>query len=124
AFSPLSFASEINPDIQHYLDQAASKGLDHSITWQRLMYANSKGQSEVDYSGYFLAEQGKSNLKKEIQHNIQALFSTAAPNQSVRCKFPARSSWLMQQLDISERQLPEVSCPEFDQWIAEVKPYQ
>ena len=124
AFSPLSFANEINPDIQHYLDQAKSKRLDQSTTWQRLMYANSKGHSEVDYSGYFLAEQGKTDLKKEIQHNIQALFGSAEPNQSIRCKFPARSSWLMQQLDISEQQLPEVSCPDFDQWIAEVKPYQ
>src|SRR5690606_20999004 len=87
-------------------------------------YANSKGHSEVDYSGYFLTEQGKTDLKKEIQHNIQALFGSAEPNQSIRCKFPARSSWLMQQLDISEQQLPEVSCPDFDQWIAEVKPYQ
>ncbi len=124
AFSPLSFANEINPDIQHYLDQAKSKRLDQSTTWQRLMYANSKGHSEVDYSGYFLAEQGKTDLKKEIQHNIQALFGSTEPNQSIRCKFPARSSWLMQQLDISEQQLPEVSCPDFDQWIAEVKPYQ
>lgn len=124
AFSPLSFANEINPDIQHYLDQAKSKRLDQSTTWQRLMYANSKGHSEVDYSGYFLAEQGKTDLKKEIQHNIQALFGSTEPNQSIRCKFPARSSWLMQQLDISEQQLPEVSCPDFDRWIAEVKPYQ
>src|SRR5690606_7630777 len=123
-FSPLSFSSEINPDIQHYLAQVETQRLDQSTTWQRLMYANPHGHSEVNYSGYFLAEQGKTDLKKEMQHNIQALFLSAEPNQSVRCKFPARSSWLMQQLNISEQQLPAVSCPDLDKWIGEVKPYQ
>lgn len=123
-FSPLSFSSEINSDIQHYLVQAETQHLDQSTTWQRLMYANPKGHSEVSYSGYFLAEQGKTDLKKEMQHNIQALFLSAEPNQSVRCKFPARSSWLMQQLDISEQQLPAVSCPDLEKWLGEVKPYQ
>ena len=123
-FSPLSFSSEINPDIQHYIAQAETQRLDQSTTWQRLMYANPQGHSEVNYSGYFLAEQGKTDLKKEMQHNIQALFLSAEPNQSVRCKFPARSSWLMQQLNISEQQLPAVSCPDLDKWIGEVKPYE
>ncbi len=64
-FSPLSFSSEINPDIQHYLAQAETQRLDQSTTWQRLMYANPEGHSEVNYSGYFLAEQGKTDLKKK-----------------------------------------------------------
>ena len=29
----------------------------------------------------------------------------------------------MQQLNISEQQLPEASCPDFDRWMNEVKPY-
>jgi len=122
--SPVSFATTISPDIQPYLDQAVQKQLFKAETWQRLMYANSKGQSEVSYSGYFLAEQGGSNLQQEMQQNIQALFLAAAPNQSVRCKFPARSHWLMQQLNISEQQLPELSCPDLERWIGEVKPYK
>jgi hypothetical protein len=122
--SPVSFATTVSPDIQPYLDQAVQKQLFKAETWQRLMYANSKGQSEVSYSGYFLAEQGGSNLQQEMQQNIQALFLAAAPNQSVRCKFPARSHWLMQQLNISEQQLPELSCPDLERWIGEVKPYK
>src|SRR5690606_13879030 len=96
-FSPLSFSSEINPNIQHYIAQAETQRLDQSTTWLRLMYANHHGHSEVNYSGYFLAEQGKTDLKKEIQHTTQAFFSTEEANQSIGCKFPARSSWLMQQ---------------------------
>src|SRR5690606_24927718 len=93
-FSPLSFSSEINPDIQHYLAQAETKRLYQSVTWQRLMYANAEGHSEVTYPGYFLAEQGKTDLKKEMQHNIQALFLSAEPNQSVRCRSEEHTSEL------------------------------
>src|SRR5690606_12125392 len=93
-------------------------------TWQRLMYANKQGQSEVTYPGYFLAAQGQKNLQQELQQNIQALFQPAAENQSIHCKFPARSTWLMQQLQISEAQLPEASCPDLERWINEVKPHQ
>ncbi|WP_291356089.1 MULTISPECIES: DUF4105 domain-containing protein [unclassified Acinetobacter] len=124
AIAPLSDAAEITPDIAPYLTRAEAKQLDQSRTWQRLMYANAQGQSEVAYSGFFLTEQGRSNLKKELQQNIKALFLASEPNQSVRCRFPARSRWLMQQLELSEQQLPAVSCPEFEQWISEVKPYK
>ncbi|MGE8560268.1 MAG: DUF4105 domain-containing protein, partial [Acinetobacter sp.] len=120
----LSHAAEINPEIQTYLDRAETKHLDQTRTWQRLMYANAQGKSEVHYAGYFLHKQGSTDLKKEMQQNIQALFIAAEPNQSIRCKFPARSHWLMQQLNLSEQQLPAVSCPEFDQWISQVKPYK
>ena len=90
-WSPLSFASEISPDIQAYLEQATQKKLHQTATWQRLMYANTEGKSEVSYASYFLAKQGKTDLQLELEQNIQALFEPAEPNQSVRCKFPARS---------------------------------
>ncbi len=56
------------------------------------MYANAEGKSEVSYPGYFLAKQGKTDLQLELKQNIQAFFEPAEPNQSVRCKFPARES--------------------------------
>ncbi|MGE4314648.1 DUF4105 domain-containing protein [Acinetobacter sp.] len=109
---------------QPYIERADQQQLDQDITWQRLMYADKKGQSEVSYAGYFLSNNGKVDLKQELHANIQALFQPAAPNQSVRCRFPARSQWLMQQLNISEQQLPEVTCPELDDWIGQIKPYK
>ncbi len=30
----------------------------------------------------------------------------------------------MQQLNITEQQLPVISCPEFDQWFGQIKPYK
>lgn len=109
-------------DMQDYLNLAEQKQLDKNITWQRLLYAEHKSHSEVSYSGYFLAADGGQNIKNELKADIQALFLTAEPNQSIRCKFPARSQWLMQQLNIQQSQLPEVACPEFEQWFEQIKP--
>lgn len=109
---------------QPYIERAAQQKLAQDIIWLRLMYADKQGQSEVSYAGYFLSPNGQVDLKQELQANIQALFQPAAPNQSLRCRFPARSQWLMQQLHISEQQLPVVTCPELDDWIGQIKPYK
>ena len=120
--------------IEDYLKIAKDKKLVENITWKRLLYAEDttakdqklihKNQSEVSYSGYFFAQDGQKNIQNELNADIRALFQSAEPNQSVRCKLPARSLWLMQQLNISEQQLPQVSCPEFDQWYGQIKPYK
>ena len=111
-------------EIQHYLQIAQSKKLSEHISWQRLLYTDNKGQSEVTYSGYFIAENGRKDAHAELKADIQALFQSAEPNQSIRCKFPARSEWLMQQLNISNDQLPTVTCPELDEWFGKIRPYK
>ena len=122
--SSVAYSATRSQTAQPYIEHAEQQKLDQDITWQRLMYANEKGQSEVNYSGYFLASERKPDLKQELHANIQALFQFAEPNQSVRCRFPARSHWLMQQLHIQEQQLPTVTCPELDDWIGQIKPYK
>ncbi len=87
----IAYSAEINPSIQNYWSIAEQKKLDQAITWQRLMYANKNQKSEVSYSGYFIAANGKNNLKEEQKADIAALFTPAPDNQSIRCKFPARS---------------------------------
>ncbi|MND51478.1 hypothetical protein D3C80_424670 [compost metagenome] len=122
--STVAYSAATSQIVQPYLDQAEQQKLQHDITWQRLMYANEKGQSDVGYSGYFLAPEGQTQLKQELQANIQALFQSAEANQSVRCRFPARSHWLIQQLNIQQQYLPTVSCPELDDWMGQIKPYK
>ena len=114
----------VTPSIQDYLNIAEQKQLDQQTTWQRLMYADQNKQSEVVYQGYFYAKNGKTNLKEELHADVTALFAESADNQSIRCKFPARSHWLMRQLNIDTQQLPQVNCPEFDDWINHIKPYK
>lgn len=120
----IAYSAEINPSIQNYWSIAEQKKLDQDITWQRVMYANKKQKSEVSYSGYFMAPNGKNNLKEEQKADITALFAPAPDNQSIRCKFPARSQWLIKQLGIQENELPQVKCSEFENWIGQIKPYK
>ncbi len=110
--------------IENYVKIANDKKLDQQITWKRLLYAEDSAQSEVSYSGYFFAQDGRQNIQHELNADIVALFKNAEPNQSIRCRLPARSQWLMQQLNISEQQLPKAECPEFDQWYGQIKPYK
>ncbi|WP_180115026.1 DUF4105 domain-containing protein [Acinetobacter sp. YH12140] len=111
-------------ELQRYIELAQSKKLSEHISWQRLLYTDHKGQSEVAFSGYFLAENGRQNAQAELEAGVAALFQTAEPNQAFRCRFPARSQWLMQELSIRSEQLPVVSCPEFDEWFGKIKPYK
>lgn len=116
--------ASVETDIQNYLKIAEQKQLHQDITWQRLMYADQSQKSEVAYDGYFYAKDGKNNLKNELEADVKALFINTAENQSIRCKFPARSRWLIQQLNIDTEKLPIVKCPEFDQWINQIKPHK
>lgn len=111
-------------DIQNYINLAEQKRLDQDMTWKRLMYADQSQTSEVNYDGYFYAIDGKTNIKNELHADIQALFQQTENNQSIRCKFPARSRWLIEQLQIPAQQLPNVNCDEFDAWINQIKPYK
>lgn len=109
---------------QSYIQKAHLSHLSDQIVWQRLMYANSKGQSDVTYAGYFFSKDGQRHLTTELDANILALFEAAEPNQSIRCRFPARSQWLIQSLQIKPSDLPQTSCPELDDWMGHIKPYK
>ena len=109
---------------EFYIEKAQQLKLASNVTWQRLMYANASGQSEVTYRPFFYSEHGQTQLKQELDANIAALFTPAEANQSIQCRFPARSKWLIGQLDIESNQLPKASCPELDEWLGQIKPYK
>ncbi|WP_151707004.1 DUF4105 domain-containing protein [Acinetobacter sp. TUM15064] len=109
---------------EFYIEKAHQLELASNVTWQRLMYANTSGNSEVTYRPFFYSEHGQTQLKQELDANIVALFTQAAANESIQCRFPARSKWLIRQLDIALNQFPKASCPELDEWIGQIKPYK
>lgn len=126
--SPVAYAATSSPEsstpAQLYIQRAEQQQLAQQNTWQRLMYANATGQSTVSYAGYFLTEAKTPDLNQELQAHIAALFQQAEPNQSVQCRFPARSRWLVQQLNIPQTELAAVACPELDEWIGQIRPYK
>lgn len=119
-----SFISASTTISEHYQDKATQLLLVNDPVWQRLLYATPQKNSEVDYAGFFYAQNGKTHLEQELKQNIAALFVKAENNQSIRCKFPARSEFLIQKLQIPLTELPNVECSEFTAWIGEIKPYK
>lgn len=93
-------------------------------TWQRLMYADHNKNSEVSYAGYFYHADGRQNIQAELNESIQQLFIQADDNQSIRCKFPARSAFLIAKLEIPPESLPPVRCTEYEDWIKTIAPHQ
>lgn len=125
SLTPMAYATSVDlVSVQKYQQLAEQKQLYKQTAWQRLLYANAQGQSEVRYDGFFLSPHGKSDLKQEINANIAALFESAATNQSIQCRFPARSQWLIQQLEISKAALAQADCAELDEWMGQIKPYK
>ena len=111
-------------DAANAIAHAMNIKLDQDITWQRLMYAEDQFISEVAYEDYFYHPQGRQDLKQELIANIEQLFLAQADNASIRCKFPARSQFLRQKLNIYEDDLPQVMCSEFEEWITTIQPHK
>lgn len=124
AYAATSVSPQASTPAQLYIQRAEQQQLAQQNTWQRLMYANASRQSTVSYSGYFLTDTKIPDLNQELQAHIVALFQQAEPNQSVQCRFPARSRWLVQQLNIPQTELATVACPELDEWIGQIRPHK
>lgn len=79
-------------------------------------------RSYVDDGNYFLAERGEQDPLAELQATVQALYQDPAlGDRHPQCIYPARTRWLRDQLSLDD--LPKVSCPEFDNWYADIAPH-
>ncbi|MBQ0721505.1 MAG: DUF4105 domain-containing protein [Gammaproteobacteria bacterium] len=73
--------------------------------------------SFVDDTKFFLAKDGDSKPRDELLATLAAVFNSAELGDShAQCRFPARLSWLSEQLKIDKHKLPKVECPLYKQW--------
>ncbi len=126
--------------IQYAIRQAEQQDLANHISWQRLLYypdtkqsskANSASnsnhrpkRSKATKSEFFVSADGQYNANNELKSMLTALLSPADANkgnQSVQCRFPARTHWLKQQLQLS---LPKANCPDYQRWYQKYHPKQ
>lgn len=98
---------------------AAADDLGYSKEWLRLL--NYKKNifggytSEADGKNFFLTPNGKTNPSDEFQALKAALLSQeTVTNDHIRCRFPARSTFIAQKLNIPLT--PESKCPEFEKF--------
>jgi hypothetical protein len=110
--------------------QALQQQLAQHAQWRRLLYFPDQvikaEKSRVTDQVFFNASNGNQNPEQELEATLAGLFHPVAEaDQSVACRFPARRTWLAQQLNIHADQIfPKANCPTYDRWINEVKPYQ
>ncbi len=79
------------------------------------------GVSQIDDKRFFLASDGKTNAKNELNATIEALFNeTTFDDNSTACRFPARKAWLQEQLNITK--FADVNCTEYDKVLKRLNP--
>lgn len=79
-------------------------------------------RSEITSPEFFLAKQGATDPKAELQANINALFDdSVTTDEHVRCQFPERYRWLSEQL-LKPTATSELSkCTSFQNWAKSEK---
>lgn len=79
------------------------------------------GVSQIDDKRFFLALNGKTNAKNELNATIDALLNeTIFDDNSTACRFPARKAWLQEQLNITK--FADVNCTEYDKVLKRLNP--
>jgi len=80
-----------------------------------------RDNSIVDSPGFFLASEGKHDLRAELHATLDAMWSAQdpqKPDDHAMCKFPHRTRWLAEQLQLRPENLPKVNCPDLNEWLA------
>ncbi len=128
AFTTTAFSGSPNkPLVAHnaFSDKAHQARLWEHPEWLNLLHykvsqgilsgAKIKYESFVDDDAFFLANTGDTDPQAEMLATIEGLFDTRnTGNEHAQCRFPARRTWLEQQLAIQG--LPSVRCPLYDEW--------
>ncbi|HEX5637812.1 MAG TPA: DUF4105 domain-containing protein [Gammaproteobacteria bacterium] len=110
----LSFAISVSAATRdEQLEQARQLQLADHPAWLDLLHWHDAmlpgaAYSEVDDPRFFLASNGKTDARAELEATIRALMDDA----TLACQFPARSLWLSQYLELGLKP----SCPELDSW--------
>jgi len=113
-------ASEVSkapalPEVSELIQVAEGKRLDEERLWWLLLHVESGlfgPESRADGPAFFFAPEGVDNPRQELHANIAALLAPPGedPDKHYRCRFPARTGFLMEGLELTEAQLPPLTC--------------
>ncbi len=113
--------------VEAVLARARDEGLSGDPQWRRLLHYK-KGLfqwvSEEDAPGFFLSPRGKRDPEAELEAAIRGFFDPPSSDDEKRphpqCRFPARSAWLKERLNLSDDF--DQPCPRFEAWMARLDP--
>lgn len=118
-----------NDYLGELIQRARNQQLSSHPVWTTLIHYKPAlffGQeSQIDSPDFFLSQSGKFEPRAELEATLAAFFSTqpVAPTEyEPQCRFPARYSWLKQQLQFDAERLPEASCDLLQQYHEAIDP--
>ncbi|OGU08954.1 MAG: hypothetical protein A2075_20845 [Geobacteraceae bacterium GWC2_58_44] len=126
---PSPVAADDGGYLAQLLERAERERLAERPEWHALLHYQPSRLpegvvSEVDADGFFLSRAGKGNPRDELNATLQAFFHPGAPDpdDTPRCRFPARYHWLKEVLEFDQDRLPRVPCPRLERLLQEMKP--
>jgi len=69
--------------------------------------------SQADDPAFFLSDDGKHAPEEELNATLSAIQRPGTGNQHAQCRFPARTTWLADRLEL---ELPKIDCPAYEEW--------
>ena len=132
--SHLSFSIAATNGDDAYLLQlqksAQEKRLWEHRQWHVLMHYRPRlfgggVKSQVDDPSFFLSLSGKFDPRAELEATLSSFFAPSVKEEGTEhshCAFIARYHWLKQELGFDPARLPEYTCPQFSDWLAEMNP--
>jgi hypothetical protein len=132
-FCFLTGTAKAQPEGSSYLHEliqrATTRALHEQRYWHLLLHYRPTiaggFESEADEAGFFLAPNGKTNPKAELEATLTQFFSAelvGRSRQPARCAFIARYNWHKTELAFDESRLPAQRCERFQSWLAELSP--
>ncbi len=110
----------LHASLTDYKSQADILQLSQERYWHLLLHMVN-GESEIDDPKFFLAPDGKTNAKSELEATLNALLNeTNFDDNSTACKFPARKAWLKEKLQIDD--FADVTCKKYDETLQKLNP--
>ena len=87
-----------------------AKNLQNHPHWKRLLHYRN-GESEIDDQHFFLAANGKRDLKAELFASVTNLVNDKSDNKkSMMCYYPSRSLWIIEQFPELEPFIKKPQC--------------
>lgn len=118
-------------DAGKYLGELIKKtrdlNLHRDLSWQTFIHykpIDAEIQiSQIDDPAYFLSADGKTNSLSELEATLSGLFrNDLEGDDAVACRFPLRTEWLKEKLNIDENRLPSTSCKKLEKTLAAISP--
>ena len=109
------FISSVNAEPQPSINIAIknkieTKKLYNHPHWKKLLHYR-KGESEIDDGQFFLAKNGKKDLKAELFASVTNLINDKSDNaKSMLCYYPSRSLWIIEQFPELEPFIKKPKC--------------